>query len=103
MSLLASRIKDHELEEVGIELAKLLDEGGVQKVVLNLGPEEPDCLYSIFLAKLIGFQRRLETHGGKLALAQLSERTREIFRVAGLEKFFHFHATQADAVQAVEA
>ncbi len=102
VSLITTKINDFELEEVAMELARLIDEDGHQRVVLNLGPEDPDCLYSVFLAKLISFQRRLETHGGKLALAHLSERTQEIFRVAGLEKFFQFYSTQAAAVAAIK-
>ena len=86
------------MEELGAELARLVDEENCRKMVLNLGPEEPECLISVFLAKIINLQRRLESSGGAFALAQVSDYTRSIFRVAGIEKFFHFYADQTAAV-----
>ncbi len=96
-----ARIEDHEMEDLGAELARLIDEENCRKMVLNLGPEEPDCLVSIFLAKLINLQRRLDGMSGALTLAHASDYTRNIFRISGIEKFFHFYADQASAVQAL--
>jgi anti-anti-sigma factor len=72
-------------------------------MVLNLGPDELDFLFSIFLAKLINLYRRLESTGGSLALAHVSEHIRDMFHVAGIEKFFHFYPDQQSAVQALRA
>jgi anti-anti-sigma regulatory factor len=55
----------------------------------------------VFLAKLVNLQRRLNTAGGALALAQLSPNTRNIFQVAGLDKYFRFYPTQAEALTAL--
>lgn len=96
-----SHIADHQMDDLGAELARLIDEENCRKMVLNLGPEDPDCLVSIFLAKLINLQRRLEGLGGKLSLAEVSEHTRTIFRIAGIEKLFHFYSDQQSAVQAM--
>src|SRR5437764_4731079 len=79
-----ARIPDHQLDDLGAELARLLDEENCRKMVLNLGPDEPDCLISVFLAKLINLQRRLEGMNGALTLAQASDYTRNIFRIAGI-------------------
>lgn len=92
------RMDEAGLEELGAEIARLIDEDGCRKMVLNLGPEDPLCLYSVFLAKLVNIQRRLSTAGGALALAQVSPTTRQIFQVAGLEKVFRFFPTQGDAL-----
>ena len=93
------RIPDQQMDELGAELARLIDEENCRKLVLNLGPEEPECLVSIFLAKLINLQRRLDSMGGALTLAQASEYTRNIFNIAGIEKYFHFYPDQQSAVQ----
>src|SRR6516164_9875652 len=52
------RIRNHRLQESGLdelsaELARLIDEGNCRKLVLSLGPDDFDCLYSVFLAKLV--------------------------------------------------
>ncbi|MCI0640025.1 MAG: hypothetical protein L0Y72_07730 [Gemmataceae bacterium] len=91
------------LEELGAELGRLIDEDGCRKLVLNLGPGQMDCLYSVFLAKTVNLQRRLQAAGGALALAQLSAFTKDIFRAAGLEKYFQFYATEQEAVQALQS
>jgi hypothetical protein len=95
------RIEDHQLDDLGAELARLLDEENCRKMVLNLGPEEPQCLISVFLAKLINLQRRLDGMSGALTFAHASDYTRNIFRIAGIEKFFHFYPDQQSAVQSL--
>ncbi len=89
---------DLELEELSAEIARLVDEEGCRKLVLWLGPGEPQFLFSVFLAKLINLQKRLEAHGGQLALCNLSKATRGIFQAAGLERFFHFFPDEAAAL-----
>ncbi len=96
------RIEDHQMEDLGAEVTRLIDEENARKIVFNLGPGDPDCLISVFLAKLISLQRRLDALGGVLALAHLSPDTREIFRIAGIEKFFRFYPDQQAALQALE-
>ena len=98
-----ARVEDHQMEDLGAELAALIDEENGRKIVLSLGPEEPDWLISVFLAKLINLQRRLAGIGGVLVLAHVSQHTRDIFRVAGIEKFFHFYPDQQSALQAINA
>jgi hypothetical protein len=95
------RVEDYEMDELGAELGRLIDEENCRKMVLGLGPEEPECLISIFLAKLINLQRRLEGINGRLALTQASEHTRKIFRLAGIEKYFHFYPDEQSALQGV--
>ena len=99
--LLNVRIDDDQLEDLGAELARLIDEENCRKMVVSLGPEEPECLMSVFLAKLLGLQRRLKGLGGVLALAHVSDYTRGIFRSVGIEKFLQFYPDRAAAVQAL--
>jgi anti-anti-sigma regulatory factor len=59
-------------------------------------------LISVFLAKLISLQRRLERLKGGLALAHVSDHTRGIFRAAGIEKLFHIYPDAPAAVSALQ-
>src|SRR5438105_6766221 len=86
-----TQLDENGLEELSAEVARLIDENGCRKMVLSLGPEDPLCLYSVFLAKLVNLQRRLASAGGALALAGLSDNTQRIFQVAGLHSFFYFY------------
>jgi anti-anti-sigma factor len=95
------RFMEDGVEEVGAELARLIDEQGCRKMVLNLGPGDLQCLFSVFLAKLVNLQRRLESHGGAMVLAQTSESTQDIFRATGLEKYFKFYPDEPSAVRAL--
>jgi anti-anti-sigma regulatory factor len=97
------RVEDHQMEELGVELSRLIDDENGRKLVICLGPEEPDCLISVFLAKLISLQRRLDELDGALVLAHVSEHTRSVFRAAGLEKLFDFYPDQESAAQALQA
>ncbi len=95
-------LTDLELEDLGAEIARLVDEENCRKLVLVLGPEEPKCLYSVFLAKLVNLQKRLENDGGALALAQLNDTSRAILESAGLEKFFRTFPDAASACAALK-
>lgn len=101
--LQSPRVDDQHMEDLGAELARLIDEEMGRKIVICLGPEEPDCLISVFLAKLISLQRRLDALGGALALAHVSAHTRGIFRAAGIERLFHFYPDEQSATQALHA
>jgi anti-anti-sigma factor len=102
-----AHIKHHKLEESGLdelseELARLVDEDGCRKLVLCLGPGDFECLYSVFLAKLINLQRRLREVGGTVVLAEGGPNTLDVFRTSGLEKFFRFYPDELSAISAIE-
>ncbi len=98
-----TQIEDHHMDDFGAELARLMDEENCKKMVLQLGPGDLDFLVSVFLAKLINLQRRLSSAGGALALCDLSEATRDLFRIAGIEKFFKFFPDQQSAIQSLNS
>jgi anti-anti-sigma factor len=94
-------LHEEALENFGAELGRLIDEEGCRKMVLVIGPHDLDCLYSVFLAKLIYLQRRLESVGGSVALAEASANTQEVFRVTGLDRYFKFYADHGSAMRAL--
>ena len=69
---------------------------------MSLGPQDPECLYSVFLAKLVALQRRMKAKEGVLKLADVSPEARGIFAACHLEKIFDFVPTTASAVAALQ-
>ena len=47
------RMDENEIHELALELIHLAREGGCPRIALSLGPQTPECLYSVFLSKLI--------------------------------------------------
>jgi anti-anti-sigma factor len=91
------KMDEDALVQLSNELNELVDQGS-RKVVLNLGPEDPIVLYSVFLAKLVSFQKRLRQAGGALKLAQVGPQTMEIFKVCRLVELFEFYPDQQAAL-----
>jgi hypothetical protein len=84
------RLDETQIYEVGAELRRLVTDDGCRKMALSLGPESPECLYSVFLAKLITLQRVLREHSGELVLCYAQPVVREIFAACCLDALFHF-------------
>jgi hypothetical protein len=98
-----ARMRQHRLDETQLlemcsELQDLVRDG-CRKLVLSLGPPDPECLYSIFLAKLVSLQRRLGSVDGALKLANASQDTRSIFAACRLEGLFDFVPDEATGVR----
>ena len=85
-----ARLDETTIYELAGELRELVTVEGCRKMALSLGPESPECMYSIFLAKLITLQRVLREHGGGLILCHVRPVVREIFAACCLEQLFCF-------------
>lgn len=72
------RLDEHEIHQLFQEVMDLARAKGCTRIGLCLGPQTPDCLYSVFLAKLISLQRRLYEMGGGLKLCQCTPQVVEI-------------------------
>jgi hypothetical protein len=84
------RLEEAAIYELFTELRSLVTSDGCRKMALSLGPQSPECLYSIFLAKLITLQRVLREHDGELLLCQASDDVHAIFESCCLDRLFHF-------------
>ena len=89
-----------DVDELVAEVDGTLAECGCKKLVFSLGPEEPQCLYSVFLAKLVSLQRRLQNGGGGLKLAEASADVQDIFEACRLRSFFEFVPDRSAAIAA---
>ena len=95
------RLREVDMEQLGTELNRLIDERDCHKMVLSLGPGDFECLYSVFLGKLIHLQQRLASIGGAMVVAEASENTMGVFRATGLDKHFQFFADPLTAMHAL--
>jgi anti-anti-sigma factor len=96
--LARTRLDENEIYELSRELHRLATQDGCPRIVLCLGPETPECLYSVFLAKLISLQRRLDAIGGALKLCQCTPQVIEILDVCVLLDRFDLVDSPAEAL-----
>jgi hypothetical protein len=87
--LRCARLEETEVYELANELLGLVHDG-CRKLALGLGPAAPDCIYSVFLAKLMTVQRVLGEQGGAMVLCEVSPVTRTVFEASRLDDQFRF-------------
>ncbi len=92
------RLEEHEIYQMFNEVLHLGQEGGCPRIALCLGPKTPECMYSVFLAKLIGLQRRLLKIGGELKLCECTQQVIEILNACVLLGHFTLVADAAMAL-----
>jgi anti-anti-sigma factor len=89
------RLRQRRMDEAGVyefgdDLLRLIEDEGCRKLVISLGPEPPECLYSILLAKLVTAQKRMQAHQGVLKIANAGPDTIAIFEACRLKDLFDF-------------
>jgi anti-anti-sigma factor len=89
------------IHAVGTELIRLIEEDGCRRMVLSLGPGSLECLYSIFMAKLVSVQRRIQDRQGSLVLCDVTPEVLTVFEACRLRSFFKFAPDRAAAVEAI--
>jgi len=92
------KLDETELHEFIDEVLSLIHDEGCRKMALSLGPGSPECLYSIFLAKLFTVRKRLIEAGGKLKLCDVTPDVVGVFEAVHLQDFFDFVPDMATAV-----
>jgi len=98
--LRGGRLNETEVYELGDELVDLVETKGCRKLALLLGPEPPECLYSVFLARLVTLRRKVLEKEGALKLCGLSPDTFGVFEAARLASYFEFAPDAATAFPA---
>jgi len=97
------RIEESELSALADELLGLISEQSCRKMALSLGPDEPQCLYSVFLAKLITVRRRMLEVGGTMILCDASPAVYGVFAACQLDNYFDFAPDLASAIERLRA
>jgi hypothetical protein len=90
-----ARLRSFRLEEAAIhqlaeELLDVAKQEGCSKLALSFGQGTPQCLYSVFLAKIVTVQRHLRQQGGELVLCEVTPEVRSVFEACHLDKQFRF-------------
>ena len=77
-------LDEQNIQMIGDDLFRLVDELGRRKVLLNFSNVE--FMSSAALGKLIRLHQRLHSIGGKLVLCGISKSILEIFEITKLDK-----------------
>ena len=91
-------LDEQNIQMIGEDLFKLVDELGRRKIVLNFGNVE--FLSSAALGKLITLNRKVQAVRGKLILCTISKEIREVFEITKLDKLFTILPDEQAALQA---
>jgi hypothetical protein len=86
------RFEEKQIEELAQEILATGNAEGCTTVALSLGPRPPECLYSVFLSKLISIQRRLNDAHRQLVLCEAGPEVQAIFAACKLTDIFTFVA-----------
>jgi anti-anti-sigma factor len=85
-----ARLDEAEMCSLADELLAVAQGETCHKLALALGPQPPEFLYSVFLAKLVQMRRVLAERGGDLILCHAGPEVRSIFSTCSLDALFHF-------------
>jgi hypothetical protein len=99
VSLVKHRLAEPEIGQMADEVVGLID-GGCRKMIFSLGPGAVECLYSVFLSKLVTFQRVMREHGGTIRICDVTPEVREVFQACRLDDLFEFAPDQPAALAA---
>jgi hypothetical protein len=92
------RMQEADILEMADEAVDLIHNQGCRKMALSLGPGELECLYSVFLAKLVMIRRNLAEHGGRLKIFDATSDTLGVFEACHLRDYFDFVPDEATAM-----
>jgi len=92
---------DDDTREVFQMMHQLVDVMRRTKIILNLG--EVDYLASLAIARIVLFNRKVESVGGTLALCLIGERVRNVLRITHIDDLLKIYASEADALAAITA
>jgi hypothetical protein len=98
--LRSHRYDESAIQELAQELTSLILQQGCRKLALSLGPESPQCLYSVFLAKLVTLRRLMAEKGGEFKICDANEQTLGVFEACRLKDHFEFVPDLQTAVAA---
>jgi hypothetical protein len=84
------RLTEPEMYQLADEVLDLFGREGCRRLALSLGPQPPDCMYSVFLAKLITIQRKLRSLDGEMVLCEVAPLVMPIFEATKLASQFQF-------------
>ncbi len=91
-------LDEQNIQIIGEQLFRLVDELGRHKLLLNFGNVE--YLSSAALGKLITLNKKVNAAEGKLILCNIDPQIREVFEITKLNKIFTIYNEEQAALQA---
>ena len=93
-----SRMDETDILEMADELVSLIADESCRKMAFSLGPNQVECLYSVFLAKLVMIRRLLGERDGKLKICEATPETVGVLEACHLKEYFDFVPDQQTAI-----
>jgi anti-sigma B factor antagonist len=91
-------LDEQNIQMIGDDLNKLVDELGRRKVLLNF--QNVDFMSSAALGKLISLHRKLQGVQGKLVLCKIAKDILDVFKITKLDKLLTIVADEQAGLQA---
>lgn len=91
-------LDEQNIQIIGDQLFRLVEELGRQKLLLNFGNVE--YFSSKGLGPMITLYKKVNAAGGKLILCNIDPQIREVFEITKINKIFTIHKDQQSALQA---
>lgn len=91
-------LDEQNIQVIGDQLFRLVDELGRSKLLLNFGNVE--YLSSAALGKLISLNRKVSSAQGKLVLCNIAQQIYEVFEITRLNRVFNIQSDEQSGLQA---
>ena len=91
-------LDEQNIQMIGDDLFRLVDELGRRKVLLNFGNVE--FMSSAALGKLITLNRKLQGVGGRLVMCGIAKDILDVFKITKLDKILDIKADEQAGLQA---
>ncbi len=92
------RLDENQVIALSDEILQAGSQADCRKLVFRFGPKPIECLYSVFLAKLISLQRQLAAHQTGLVLCEVPPFMMDVLRTCRLDTHFLFATTVEQAL-----
>lgn len=97
----APHLREEEvINHVAADLAKLSD--AVARPMLVIDFTSVEYMASLFIGKLVAFQKRVIESKGRVVLCGIRPAIREIFKITQLDKVFAIYPDQQQAIKSFE-
>ena len=90
-------LDEQTIETIGEHFFRIVDELGKRKVLINF--QEVKYVAVPMIGKIISFNKRLSTVGGKLILCNMVPHIYEVFEITRLNKCLNILETQEKALE----
>ena len=96
------RMNDADLVLLGDELAEIIQKEPCRALVVGLGFDMLECIYSMFLGTLISIRRLMLERGGQMHLCEVGPASLGVLKTCKLTELFEIHPDMDTAVKALQ-